>query len=113
LSARCWLAQFGPPDDHQFLPHEATIVAPPPPRPTFASEVAQRMVAIPAGSFKMRSPPGEAGRDGGEGPQHMVSIAAFEIGRTQVTRGEYKAFVSAFARLHACRTRPSNECCQQ
>jgi formylglycine-generating enzyme required for sulfatase activity len=52
------------------------------------------MVVVPAGSFRMGSPEGEAGRDSNEGPVRTVRIGApFAVGRTHVTRGEFAAFV--------------------
>ena len=53
------------------------------------------MVVVPAGSFRMGSPSGEAGREDDEGPAHRVEISKpFAIGRFEVTRGEYARFVS-------------------
>ena len=53
------------------------------------------MVVVPAGSFRMGSPSGEAGRNDDEGPAHRVEISKpFAIGRFEVTRGEYARFVS-------------------
>ena len=53
------------------------------------------MVVVPAGSFRMGSPPGEEGRFIAEGPLHRVEISKpFAIGRFEVTRGEYARFVS-------------------
>ena len=44
------------------------------------------MVVVPAGSFTMGSPETEEGRDGNEGPQHLVTIAApFAVSRLAVT----------------------------
>ncbi len=54
------------------------------------------MVVVPAGSYMMGSPSGEAGRDDDEGPQHRVAIGeAFAVGVHEVTRGEFARFVSA------------------
>jgi formylglycine-generating enzyme required for sulfatase activity len=53
------------------------------------------LVVIPAGSFTMGTPDTEAGRDRGEGPRHAATIAAFAMGRSHVTRGEFAAFVRA------------------
>ena len=50
------------------------------------------MVVIPAGAFRM------GGRDedwGDERPRHRVSVGRFALGRYEVTRAEYEAFVSA------------------
>ena len=50
------------------------------------------MVVVPAGSFMMGSPSGEAGRDRDEGPVHRVRIAeAFAVGVYEVTFEEWGA----------------------
>ena len=53
------------------------------------------LVVVPAGSFMMGSPAGEAGRnDDHEGPVHGVRIAeAFAVGVYEVTRREFSHFV--------------------
>jgi len=61
------------------------------------------MVVIPAGNFTMGSSAGEkswAASHGGsmgavadEAPQHQVSLPSFALGKYDVTRGEYAAFV--------------------
>jgi formylglycine-generating enzyme required for sulfatase activity len=51
------------------------------------------MVAVPAGRFAMGSPPAEAGRFDSEGPQHVVSVAAFALGKTLVTNEAFLAFL--------------------
>ena len=62
-------------------------------------ETCPEMVVIPAGSFMMGSPPGEEGRFDDEGPQHRVTIAQpFAVGKYEVTRGEYTAFLRATGR---------------
>jgi formylglycine-generating enzyme required for sulfatase activity len=63
------------------------------------------MVSIPAGQFVMGSPPAEklwaatrgatAESVSDEAPQHRVTLRAFALGRYDVTRGEYAAFVRA------------------
>ncbi len=54
------------------------------------------MVVLPAGSFIMGSPDGEAGRYANEGPRHRVHIERpFALGRTEVTVGEFRRFVEA------------------
>jgi formylglycine-generating enzyme required for sulfatase activity len=54
------------------------------------------MTVVPAGQFKMGSPPTELGRNSDEGPQTLVSIGRpFAVGRLEVTVGEYKAFIEA------------------
>lgn len=54
-----------------------------------------QMIAIPAGKFVMGSPPGERGRFDSEGPQHVVNVRAFAIGRTDVTSDEFLTFLRA------------------
>jgi formylglycine-generating enzyme required for sulfatase activity len=56
------------------------------------------MVVIPAGSFTMGSPANEASRYGEEGPQRRVTIRQFAVGKFDVTRGQWAAFVSATKR---------------
>lgn len=52
------------------------------------------LVIIPAGSFTMGSPETEEGREPGE-IQHRVAISkAFALGKTPVTKGEFKRFIS-------------------
>ena len=53
------------------------------------------MVVIPAGTFRMGSPASEEGRYDREGPRHSVEVSSFALGRYEVTRDEYRAFVEA------------------
>ncbi len=55
--------------------------------------VTYSMVPIPAGEFLMGSPATEKGRKPDEGPQHKRQIAAFWMGRTEVTWDEYELFM--------------------
>ena len=53
------------------------------------------MIVVPAGSFMMGSPAGEAQRHADEGPQHRVTFARpFAVGRFAVTFAEWDACVS-------------------
>jgi len=54
-----------------------------------------QMVGIPAGKFVMGSPASEPGRFECEGPQHVVSIKAFALGKYDVTSGEFLLFLKA------------------
>jgi formylglycine-generating enzyme len=55
-----------------------------------------QMVVVPPGEFAMGSPPTEIGRFDSESPQHRVAIGyALAVGRYDITRGEYAAFVQA------------------
>jgi formylglycine-generating enzyme len=51
------------------------------------------MVVIPAGSFNMGSPDSEDSRNDDEGPMHQVKLTAFAMGKTEITRGQFSAFV--------------------
>jgi formylglycine-generating enzyme required for sulfatase activity len=54
------------------------------------------MVVIPPGEYAMGSPATEAGRFDSEDPAHRVVIRyALAVGRYDITRGEYAAFVRA------------------
>ncbi|SMC21983.1 Formylglycine-generating enzyme, required for sulfatase activity, contains SUMF1/FGE domain [Desulfacinum hydrothermale DSM 13146] len=52
-----------------------------------------RFVWIPGGCFPMGSDPGEDGRDRDEGPKHQVCVDGFWMGRSEVTRGQFRTFV--------------------
>ncbi len=51
------------------------------------------MVVLPPGHFAMGSPDAEAGRSDDEGPVHQVNVAAFALGKTEITRAQFAAFV--------------------
>jgi formylglycine-generating enzyme required for sulfatase activity len=53
------------------------------------------MVAMPAGRFVMGSPAHEPGRFENEGPQHVVAIRAFALGKFDVTSEEFLSFLRA------------------
>jgi formylglycine-generating enzyme required for sulfatase activity len=54
------------------------------------------VVVIPAGKFLMGPPESEKGRDGGEGPQHEVTIAKpFAVGKFTVTFAEWDVCTAA------------------
>jgi formylglycine-generating enzyme required for sulfatase activity len=57
------------------------------------------MIALPGGTLLLGSPDSEPERDTDEGLRGPVSIGAFAIGRTEVTRGELRAFAAATRRL--------------
>jgi len=58
--------------------------------------ICPEMVTIPPGSFVMGSPSDEIGRGKDEGPQHTVNIGyRLAVGKYDVTRDEYAAFVQA------------------
>jgi len=51
------------------------------------------MLGIPAGEFMMGSPPSEVGRFDSEGPQHPVTVAAFALGKYDVTSEQFLTFL--------------------
>ncbi len=51
-----------------------------------------RMVVIPGGRFVMGSPADEPDRKDRESPQRAVQVAKFSLGKTEVTRGEFRRF---------------------
>ncbi len=50
------------------------------------------MMPIPGGTFLMGSPANEKDRNADEGPQHMVKVAPFWMGRCEVTWDEFDIF---------------------
>lgn len=52
------------------------------------------MRLVPAGTFNMGSPNGEAGRAQNEGPQRTVSVAAFYVSKFEITAKQWRACVS-------------------
>ena len=70
------------------------------------------VVVVPAGTFRMGSPSHEAKRYDNEGPVHEVVIAEpFAVGVHEVTRGQWRAFVSEtiHATGNACWTHEGGE----
>jgi formylglycine-generating enzyme required for sulfatase activity len=53
------------------------------------------MVVIPAGSFMMGAPENDSARYPEEGPQHKVDIKQFAVGKFDITKKEWAAFVKA------------------
>lgn len=49
------------------------------------------LVKIVGGSFLMGTPTGEMGRSPDEGPQHLVQIRTFYLGKYPVTQSQYRA----------------------
>jgi formylglycine-generating enzyme required for sulfatase activity len=60
-----------------------------------------QMVVIGAGSYTMGKPASEPDNFGISGPQHKVTIRRFALGRHDITRGQYAAFVAATGRRTA------------
>ena len=53
------------------------------------------MIVIPSGQFVMGSATSEPGRRDNEGPQRLVTVSDFALGRYEVTVGQFAAFVAA------------------
>ena len=51
------------------------------------------MIAIPRGTFWMGSPANEAERDDDEGPQHLVTVPSFFMGKYPLTQAQYQAIM--------------------
>ncbi|MGE4299333.1 MAG: SUMF1/EgtB/PvdO family nonheme iron enzyme [Desulfovibrionaceae bacterium] len=50
-------------------------------------------VRVPGGCFQMGSPASEKDRDADEGPVHEVCVDGFWMGKTEVSRGQFRRFV--------------------
>lgn len=59
-------------------------------REVVIKEAGHEMVLIPAGCFLMGHPENEKGQGSNEG-QHRACVKAFEMGKTEVTQGQWKA----------------------
>ena len=64
------------------------------------------MVPIPGGTFRMGSPPTEAGRRADEGPAFEVTVEPFYIGRFEVTQAEYDLFLQTYDQLARAAQQP-------
>ena len=53
------------------------------------------MVTIPAGSFLMGNNGHEGFENPEEFPQHLVDLPAYQIGKFEVTRGQFRKFIEA------------------
>jgi formylglycine-generating enzyme required for sulfatase activity len=63
--------------------------------PEVGKDYCPEMVVVPAGSFKMGSPPSERGRFASEGPQRTVTIAKpFAVSKFEVTFDEWDTCVT-------------------
>jgi formylglycine-generating enzyme required for sulfatase activity len=52
------------------------------------------MISIPGGEFMMGSPDNELGRFNNEGPQHLVTVPPFYMGRYPVTQAQWRFVAS-------------------
>ncbi|MBX3438364.1 MAG: formylglycine-generating enzyme family protein, partial [Planctomycetaceae bacterium] len=56
------------------------------------TEITFDMLPIPGGTYLMGSPPEEPGRNEDEGPQHLVKVDPFWMGKCEVTWDEYDTY---------------------
>jgi formylglycine-generating enzyme required for sulfatase activity len=59
-------------------------------REPLGEDLELEMVWIPPGRFWMGSPPEEPERDESEGPQHLVQLQGFFLGRTPITQAQWR-----------------------
>ena len=59
-----------------------------------SDKVSLDMVLIPEGSFMMGSPEDEEGRYEREGPQHLVKVPSFFMGRCPITQAQWRVVAS-------------------
>lgn len=71
-----------------------------PPLPETTNSAGITMVSIPAGTFTMGESAATSlsGQNNAAHPAHAVSVPAFEIGKTEVTVGQYKKFLASLGR---------------
>jgi len=93
--ARVRLAALARPVQPDAVPQPAPVQAKAQPQPAQRQPFKPEMARIPADSFAMGSPASEVGRSADEGPQRRVNIAAFELGKTEVTQGQWKAVMGS------------------
>ena len=73
-------------------------------------EALENFVRVEGGLFRMGSPPGEAGREDDEGPQHQVRVSSFYMSRYEVTRREWKAVMRSNPSYFKGDDRPVERC---
>lgn len=89
------------------LAHSAPASTQRPPKSTVSAKPFRdcpecpQMVRVPGGSFVMGAGVSDANGFIGEGPQRKVMIRGFAVGKFDVTRAEWKAFVDATGRSTA------------
>ncbi len=59
-------------------------------REVLTEGIALEMVWIPPGRFWMGSPPEEPEREESEGPEHLVQLKGFFLGRTPITQAQWR-----------------------
>jgi formylglycine-generating enzyme required for sulfatase activity len=60
------------------------------------TDVSFEMIPVPGGEFSLGSPASETERAEDEGPQVRIKVEPFWIGKSEVTWGEYRAFMAMY-----------------
>lgn len=60
------------------------------------TDVTFEMIPVPGGEFQLGSPPDEPQRNQDEGPQVLIKVDPFWIGKTEVTWAEYHEFMRMY-----------------
>lgn len=76
-------------------PGPGPVVTPPPPPPPPACAYCSEMVSLPAGEFWMGSDDSDPQAQKDEKPRHKVQVAAFSIGKYEVTQGQWRAVMGS------------------
>lgn len=71
------------------------------------NDVRLEMVLIPSGTFLMGSPDGELDRYDDEGPQHLVTVPTFFMGRYPITQEQWRAVAAMPKEEHDLEPDPS------
>ncbi|MGB3516027.1 MAG: formylglycine-generating enzyme family protein [Elainellaceae cyanobacterium] len=71
------------------------------------NNVRLEMVLIPSGTFLMGSPENEPGRHDEEGPQHLVTVPTFFMGRYPITQEQWRAVAAMPKEEHDLEPDPS------
>lgn len=72
------------------------------------THVSFEMIPIPGGEFLLGSPEDEADRGDDEGPQVLVKVAPFWIGKHEVTWSEYQAYMKMYNAFKQLQTLSAN-----
>jgi formylglycine-generating enzyme required for sulfatase activity len=78
--------------DRALIPFGVSKKFPVPPQ--IVGPAGVQMALLPGGRFQMGSPAAEEGRRDNEGPQHIVQMDPFLIGKFEITRKQYKAVMN-------------------
>ncbi|MBD15214.1 MAG: hypothetical protein CMJ72_08635, partial [Planctomycetaceae bacterium] len=72
------------------------------------TEITFEMIPVQGGTFVMGSPENEEGHQTDEGPQLLVRVQPFWMGKCEVTWQEYRAFMNLYYAFKSLDTQRSN-----